>query len=416
MSRKLIELIIDEAAGAFGIEAISLVAEPAIEVNWVAFNKQGRTQAIHLAAMDEEQRTIIGPALIPDLKIVRYDAAAGEEYDVYFSKETCKLASELYLKTNKNNTHTFEHEEQVEGVHVVESWLVQDPKMDKANLYGFNDLNAGTWMVRAKVENDEMWEKIKTGEARGLSIEGFFLDKIETMSKQEEVKKEKTMMKAIYDAVVGKQELYSESQLSNGKTIVTEDEALDLGAKVYTHDDKGEPMELDSGRYTTQAGLELEVNDGVITSYAGETLPSEEAAPVAAEPVDMAALKKSYYKHLLQKKYLTISQKNVTLSTMKQTALNAQRDAQSLVDDSFDTWGETGEALSYAIGDVALEVFPELDSQVYDCLMDAAEAAEKGDWEAIRDHLAKAYDYADPAVQTYIDVLITAVGTQEQYS
>ena len=79
MSRKLIELVIDEAEGAFGVEAISLVKEPAIEVNWVAFNKeQGKSRMVHWQ-IDEEQRTLIAPASVPDFKIVRFDAGTGHD-------------------------------------------------------------------------------------------------------------------------------------------------------------------------------------------------------------------------------------------------------------------------------------------------------------------------------------------------
>lgn len=259
MERKLIELVIDESVGAFGVEAISLVKEPAIMVNWVAFNKQGRTQAVHLAQMDEEQRTIIAPALIPDLKIVRYDAADDLEYDVYFSKQTCKLASELFLKNHRTNNHTYEHADPVEGVSVVESWIVQDPSMDKARLYGFTELNEGTWMVRAKVENEEVWNKIKAGEARGLSIEGYFLDKVEHLSKVKKKEKDKTMLQAIYDAVVGKRKMYKEAMLTDGKVLATESDEFAAGVDVYTLGADGEPVALDNGKYTTQAGVELEV-------------------------------------------------------------------------------------------------------------------------------------------------------------
>lgn len=323
MSRKLIELVIDENAGAFGVEAISLVKEPAIMVNWVAFNKQGRTQAVHLAQMDEEQRTIIAPALIPDLKIVRYDAADDLEYDVYFSKQTCKLASELFLKNHRTNNHTYEHADPVEGVSVVESWIVQDPSMDKARLYGFTELNEGTWMVRAKVENDEVWNKIKAGEARGLSIEGYFLDKVEHLSKVKKKEKDKTMLQAIYDAVVGKRKMYKEAMLTDGKVLATESDEFAAGVDVYTLGDDGEPVALDNGKYTTQAGVELEVYDNTLVEYDGEVAAVEEAAeaPTEAEPVELDAMKVSYYKALLKNKSatrLSVSTKNSTLRSMKE--------------------------------------------------------------------------------------------------
>ena len=320
MGRKLIELIIDEDAGAFGVEAISLVREPAIEVNWVAFSKQGRTQAVHLAQLDEEQRTLVAPALIPDLKIVRFDQENEQEYDVYFSKDTVKQASELFLKTNRTNNHTFEHAEPVEGVSVVESWIVQDPKMDKANLYGFNDLTEGTWMVRAKVDNPEVWEKIKSGEARGLSIEGYFLDKVEKFSK---VKKEKTMLEAIYDAVVGKRKFYQEATLTSGDVLVTESDEFAAGVDVYTLGVDGEPVPMGDGKFTTDGGVELEVYDGVLIEYDGEVQAVEEKAeaPEQVEEVDMSALKVAYYKALLKNKSATSlskSSKNATLPSMKE--------------------------------------------------------------------------------------------------
>lgn len=328
MERKLIELIIDEDSGAFGVEAISLVKEPAIEVNWVAFNKQGRTHTVHLAQVDEDQRTLIAPALIPDLKIVRYDEETDTEYDVFFSKDTVKQASELFIKQHRTNNHTFEHAEPVEGVSVVESWIVQDPKMDKAKLYGFNDLKEGTWMVRAKVDNPEVWAKIKKGEAKGLSIEGFFLDRVAQLSK---VNKEKTMLEAIYDAVVGKRKFYKEAKLQSGDVLVTESDAFSPGVAVYTLGDEGEPVELGNGQYTTEAGIALEVYDGVLIEWDGQVQAIEEQAePVTAptpEPVDMAAMKTAYYKALLKgrsSKYFSKSSKSGTLPPMKEYAFYSE--------------------------------------------------------------------------------------------
>ena len=109
MERKLVELLIEEGSSAWGVEAISLVKFPAIEENFVFFSKDGNTRAMSLAAVDEDQRTVVGAALIPDKHIPRFDENTDEEYDVYFSKETVKLASELFLKQNRTNDHTKEH-------------------------------------------------------------------------------------------------------------------------------------------------------------------------------------------------------------------------------------------------------------------------------------------------------------------
>ena len=320
MSRKLIELVIDEAEGAFGVEAISLVKEPAIEVNWVAFNKeQGKSRMVQLAQIDEEQRTLIAPALVPDFKIVRFDAGTDTEYDVYFSKETVKLASELYMKSQRNLNHTLEHAEPVEGVSVVESWIVQDPKMDKANLYGFNDLNEGTWMVRAKVDNPEVWEKIKSGEAKGLSIEGWFKDEIVEMSKQKANKP--SVWKQLYNKVTGRN-FYAEARLGDGTVIVTEAENFEAGVAVYTLDEQGQPTNIANGRYTTEAGIDLEVYEGVLIEYNGEVKAVEDKAEAPAEtpPTDLDAYQVGFYKALLKNRYAKKfgkGGKNVTLSDME---------------------------------------------------------------------------------------------------
>tara|TARA_R110002020_G_scaffold183360_2_gene379638 strand:- start:916 stop:1923 length:1008 start_codon:yes stop_codon:yes gene_type:complete len=175
--RKLVELLIDEDQDLFGVLAISLVKAPAIEENFIFLNKANNYT---LAKIDEEKQLLYGAALIPNKKIMRFDEETNTEYDVYFSNDTVKKASELFLMQNKANEHTIEHTDKIEGVTVVESWIVEDTKKDKSNLYGFN-FNRGTWVVGVKVNNTEIWDKIKTGDLKGFSIEGYFTDKLVAM-------------------------------------------------------------------------------------------------------------------------------------------------------------------------------------------------------------------------------------------
>jgi hypothetical protein len=101
---------------------------------------------------------------------------------VYFSPETVRKASELYLKHNNHHKATYEHQDRVSGVLTVESWI-KEGDMDKSKLYGY-DLPNGTWFVKMKINNDELWNRIKDGELKGLSIEGYFTDKMEAMSEK----------------------------------------------------------------------------------------------------------------------------------------------------------------------------------------------------------------------------------------
>jgi len=168
----IIELILDEEALASGIQAISIVEQPAIEEDFVALNKQ---KEIQLATVDQEKRILMGSALIPNKMIYRRDGE--EEYHIYFSRETVRKASELFLMNGNQNKATLEHAIDIQGLSVVESWIIEG-EQDKSKLYGM-DLPVGTWMVSMKVNNDEIWNDwVKTGKVKGFSIEGYFVDKV----------------------------------------------------------------------------------------------------------------------------------------------------------------------------------------------------------------------------------------------
>ena len=177
--KKIVELIIDQLSETFGVQAISLVELPAIESDWVYLSNDN---FLSLAKLDEEKRILVGAVLIPEKRIPRYDAEAGEEYEVFFTAETILKAEELYMKNLKGNNATYEHQVEIKGLSVIESWVSEDKKKDKSSLYGFN-MPVGTWFVKMKVENNEVWEKVKSNEVRGFSIEGYFVDKIEELNK-----------------------------------------------------------------------------------------------------------------------------------------------------------------------------------------------------------------------------------------
>jgi len=178
---RIVELVISDDSQELTIDAISLVSSPAIEETFVFFGKEKNN--LTFAKIDEEKRMLVSPALIPLKQIYRYDAATDSDYYVYFSKETVRQASELYLKHNNHHKATYEHSDRVSGVLTIESWI-KESEQDKSKMYGF-DLPIGTWFVKMKIENDELWSRIKSGELKGLSIEGYFIDRMETMSKKE---------------------------------------------------------------------------------------------------------------------------------------------------------------------------------------------------------------------------------------
>ena len=175
---KLIELILDETMLLTGIDAISLVEYPAIEEDFIALN----SQRVEFATQSDEKRILMGAALVPNKPIYRTEGQ--EEFYVYFSEATIRKASEMFFQKSKQNNATLEHEVGINGLTVVESWIIEDDVQDKSKKYGF-DLPIGTWMVSMKVNNPEIWTNfVKTGKVKGFSIEGYFVDKL-NLAKQE---------------------------------------------------------------------------------------------------------------------------------------------------------------------------------------------------------------------------------------
>ena len=170
--RNIVELVLNDEDILSGVEAISIVSAPAIEENFITLSKE----QTFLAKVDGEKRILMGAALVPNKMI--YRRRGEEEYYVFFTEETIRKVSELFLTKGNQNKATLEHEVKLDGLSVVESWVVEDKEHDKTKKYGL-DVPLGTWMVSMKVYNDQVWEEfVKSGKVKGFSIEGYFVDKV----------------------------------------------------------------------------------------------------------------------------------------------------------------------------------------------------------------------------------------------
>ena len=169
----IIELFIDENDDVSGIEAVSIVENPAIEEDFVAL----KNQEFKFAEVNKEKRILMGAALIPNKPI--YRVSEDNEYYIYFSRETVRKASELFFIKGNHNKSTLEHQVPLEGLVAVESWIVEDLEKDKSRAYGM-EVPLGTWMLSMKVLNEDVWnDYVKTGKVKGFSIEGYFADRLE---------------------------------------------------------------------------------------------------------------------------------------------------------------------------------------------------------------------------------------------
>ena len=162
--KKLKNYLIDENSDIY---AVSLVDEPAIESNFIYLKKQ---KPIFLES--DEKRMIYGCALRPDFPIYRiYD---DEEFYVTFSRETVEKLSQKFLKNGFQKNWTVDHQDAITGVYAVESWIKTDMEKDKSIALGLDkDLPIGSWFVGCKVDNDDVWQRVKNGDFQGFSIEAF---------------------------------------------------------------------------------------------------------------------------------------------------------------------------------------------------------------------------------------------------
>ena len=240
---RIVELVIDENDETSGIEAISVVHAPAIEESFIALNKH----ELLLKEVNKEKRILMGAALIPDKSIYRRNDK-GDEYYIYFSKDTVRKASELFFKRSNHKNATYEHKQPIEGMTIVESWIVENTKKDKSAHYGLN-VPEGTWMVSMKVDNDEIYEKAKNGEVKGFSIEGYFADKLDLNSQSIEEYERQLTIEELKE-IISEEKLesysdYPESVRNNAKRGIKLNEAV--GNKCATQVGKVRAQQLANG-------------------------------------------------------------------------------------------------------------------------------------------------------------------------
>lgn len=177
--RKVFTAKLDED-GELGVYAISFVDEPAIMKDFMHFREQ-----VLLQKIDEEKRMVYGPAMIPDLPILRV-TKDGEPFYIKFPKAVVEKMAHRYFIQNMHQNMTEDHAKPVKDSVVVESWL-KAGEQDKSIALGFESMEDGTWFVGSKVNNDNLWARIKAGEVRGFSIEVDLDMKLEGMEPEDEI-------------------------------------------------------------------------------------------------------------------------------------------------------------------------------------------------------------------------------------
>lgn len=171
--------IIVEDGDDTGISLISLVEDPAIVMKGMAFNNK---EVMSFKEVGDKQ-IIIGPALIPDMKIYREDEKYGQYY-VTFTKETIAKMVEKFNKFGSNRKINIDHSNQMVDAFIIEDWVTEDLVYDKSRKYGI-EVPIGTYMIMVKIEDTKFWlEEVKGNEKFGFSIEGLLGQQLVSLSKE----------------------------------------------------------------------------------------------------------------------------------------------------------------------------------------------------------------------------------------
>ena len=274
--------------GGKGVFAISLVKDPATTEHFVAMSTESKL--IKMAKVDEEQRIVMGLVLQPNQLIPRYNEETDEEYNIVFSEETIKDLSQNFFKSNSQSNSKLEHSESIEDITFVESWIVENSKVDKSANFGMN-YPKGSWVATMKIDNDEIWnDYVKTGKVQGFSVDAFVdLQEINLKTEIKMNKKQKSILTMLKEIVAGAEatEVVAEevvavemgSVKSGDLTIEFEGDNLEEGAAVFVMKDE-EKVQLPDGTYSLEDESVLVVKDGIVDSMgeATEEEPTEEPA------------------------------------------------------------------------------------------------------------------------------------------
>lgn len=281
---KTYEAIFDPAKK--NVYSISLVDDPAMQSMFIALKKHDKS--IKLAEVDKVERTLLGVVLIPDKPIYRNQN--GEEFYITFPKETIQASAHNFFKSGFQLNSKLEHDSQIDGISFVESWVVKDPKNDTANAYGLdkNDIVEGSWIVKMKCDNDEIYQKALSGEINGFSIDGLFnLQEVNLKSNIEMAEEKKSFKDQVNEVLVSlgiTKEVKLGSVQSGELAINYDGEVLEVGTVVFVTEGE-ERIALPDGEYPTDMGL-LVVVEGVVTAVNVEEAPVEEelSTPAPSAP------------------------------------------------------------------------------------------------------------------------------------
>jgi hypothetical protein len=259
-----------------------------------------KDEPIQLKEVDKEKRILMGLVLEPNKPIYRNQN--GEEFNIVFDEQTIEELSHSFIKLGYQKNSTIEHDvnQKIEGVSFVESWIVENPEIDKSTNFGFS-YPKGSWMATMKVDNDDVWNNyVKTGKIQGFSVDALLsleevnLKSIINMAKQEENSLIE-LLKDLPNQIKTALGINKPVEIKFG-SLKTEDEKLEImfdgemmavGGRIWVMAEDGQEVAVPAGEYVLENGNTLVVKeDGIVDSFMEATpeAPAEEAPAEMAEP------------------------------------------------------------------------------------------------------------------------------------
>ena len=233
-----------------GISLISLVEDPAMMVKGMAFSNES---SMSFKEVSGDKQIIVGPALIPDMRIYREDDKYGKYY-VIFSKETIAKMVEKFNKYGSNRKINIDHSNQMVDAFIMEDWIVEDTVYDKSRKYGF-EVPVGTYMIMVKIEDKDFWNTEVKGNGKfGFSIEGMLGQQLVNLEKQ--VKSIGSMYKAIDD-------LTEEDLIQMFSDIFVTDSS-NVDRLKYFEDTKELVIKFNDGSYYTYSGIDPDEFNAIV--------------------------------------------------------------------------------------------------------------------------------------------------------
>lgn len=274
-----------------GIYAISFVDAPANKSDFIALSKQHSEVYLN---KDPQKQILTGVVLCPDQLIYRKDQKLGEYYIKFSAEQIEKIAQKMmYTGLALQNT-THQHQTPLKGNYLSELWIIEDPEIDKSHTLGFKNLSKGTLMCSYKIEDKHYWDtQVMTGNVKGFSLEGFFIQKPDIKNKSiknkfnkmnKKSKKSNTLLSRFIQYFLDIQAIEKADATTSGSVYMIF--TLTDGKEVYVDKDGFATLEdeqLPAGEHALADGNILVVDEE------GQFIETKETSAKASQPQEATA-------------------------------------------------------------------------------------------------------------------------------